>query len=321
MKFFRSARSVAGKIVPWLSTANTVSTFFQKVFALYGVSVAATWGIKIQFPEFFSNPETIKWVAVIATALLLLTISCLVLCAVRILSQNRVSPLFRDLAVQNKDCDADLFRELFVNRRKNTGFSLGDADLSAVEKAQLVVERNIQAVVDYASKIFKQHTGDVCAVSIKMPRSSPTGMVVHGLWRDARSKTERASADDREWPLDANTAFRTIRKDDVEFYACDDLIKAAQNKLYENPRRGWEEDYSATIVYAIRGAGQRRAESPSATANEVVAYFCVDNRSGGFCNTTSHHYMMELRARLEVMLHRSSVLEKLAKESERVANE
>jgi hypothetical protein len=204
----------------------------------------------------------------------------------------------------NSDCDESLFSSFnrIVESKKGKRANL-------LEAHRLVVG-NIDAIINHAHEIFSAYTGHSCAVCIKtLDRDPETGdPVIRALKRDIIGSANRGRYDNdpkQVYKARDNTAFREILFNRHHYYRCDDLIAAADKGEYDNPRKYWRTDHTATFVHAIRFVNPR-------TKNDLLHFLCVDNMGGdGFETDEALKYMQKICSRLSVMSYRSVVLESM----------
>jgi hypothetical protein len=224
---------------------------------------------------------------------------------------------FLSIAQTNAECDKQLF-DVFHNK-----LMLSEPPQVPLTEAMYFVDDNLAKTIDRAVSLFTNHSGNLCAVCIKIVDDSHSDggnvsigdLRVKTFRRDQRSDYLRHAHNDREDFIRNNTADHYIFTGvDGAFrnsiYAEDDLLTAARTGRYHNLRPGWQEDYTATLVCGIRnlGTGVRLPWS---------GLFCVDNKGGGLDNDLAKHYISELSCRISVMLYRQRTLRKWQAEAPR----
>ena len=225
-------------------------------------------------------------------------------------STRAIADVFHDLARYHAECDKLLF-DLFLEDIAHPA-----PPQEAIEKSLGLVEKNIDDVLDFACKVFHQHTGYACATCIKLiiadreqPHISILDLRVGTLRRDSGTRFKRSSFDktriDYVRDNTADIHIVTPTKDNEyrnDVWACDDLIELNKNDRYYNARGSWPDDYNATLVCGILNLHKE-------DNIHWRGFFCIDNKDGGFNNEIAKDYARQFAARLAIMMYRLDLLE------------
>ena len=221
---------------------------------------------------------------------------------------KKIEPLFLKIAYTNAACDTRLF-VTFLDLLDLIPERSGPHVLARLETARQAVTGNIRDLADTGKEIFNAVTGDACAVSIKLLSANHASLgssVVTAFLRDSESASARGRVDEVSYRVDDNTAFSSICLKGEPCFVCDDLVAEAAAKKYVNKRPGWQRDYNATIVVPIYAISKPDLNQKP---QELLGFFCADNRAGGFDQPEAIRYARELGWRLSVMLYRHAALE------------
>jgi hypothetical protein len=215
-----------------------------------------------------------------------------------------IEPLFLEIAYANAACDMRLFDSLFLQLHELIPAKSDAEVLARLDSAHHAVADNIGTISDVGRDIFNALTGYGCAVSVKLLRPNeitPAQSLVATFLRDTKSAASRGVVDETHYKVDDNSAFAAICLQNEPHFVNDDLVGDAKDGKYINRRKGWERDYSATIVVPIF---EITKPDFNQKPQHLLGFFCVDNRGGGFEQPDSIRCATELAWRLSVMLYR-----------------